>query len=314
MIEYDEFRAMNTTIQIAAEGEREALEPGFALVRRFVEEAEQRFSRFRDTSELSALNRAAGQWFPASDAMFSLLEEAMEAHQRTSGLFDPTVLSALKSVGYDRSMDDIRSLDSMPVHFNYAILSPGFDFVELDTARRAVWMPRDMQIDLGGIAKGWIAARASQVLAPFTEAGAVSAGGDMMLFGLPEGSETWQVSLEDPRDMHQVLAVLNVGPGALATSSVTKRRWTQQDQIRHHIIDPRIGVPSTSPWLSVTVYTEKATYAEAFAKALLIAGPQRAWNLAERVENLQFIAVQKDGRLFGNLELLEFHHVPESTY
>lgn len=176
MIEYDEFRAMNTTIQIAAEGEREALEPGFALVRRFVEEAEQRFSRFRDTSEISALNRAAGKWFSVSEAMFSLLEEAMEVHQRTSGLFDPTILSALKSVGYDRSMDEIRSFDSMPVHFNFATLSPGFDFVELDTARRAVWMPRDMQIDLGGIAKGWIAARASQVLAPFTEVGAVSAG------------------------------------------------------------------------------------------------------------------------------------------
>ena len=63
----------------------------------------------------------------------------------------------------------------------------------------------------------------------------------------------------------------------------------------------------------MTVYTEKATYAEAFAKALLIAGPDRAWDLAERVEDLQFVAVQKDGGLVGNSDILELNDV-YSTY
>ncbi|HNB55246.1 MAG TPA: FAD:protein FMN transferase, partial [Anaerolineales bacterium] len=252
MIEYDEFRAMNTTILVAAEGEREAVEPGFAQVRQFIEAAEEQFSRFRETSELTKLNRAAGQWFPVSEAMFTLLKEASEVHRRTRGLFDPTILGALKFAGYDRSMDEIRNLDTLPVHMNFFPLSPGFDYLDLDPVRRAVWMPHEMQIDLGGIAKGWIAARAAQQLAQFTEAGAVSAGGDMVLFGAKE--EAWQISLEDPRDSSQVLAVLHVGPGAVATSSVMKRRWQQQHLTRHHIIDPRTGSPSTSSWLSVTVY------------------------------------------------------------
>lgn len=309
MLEYDEFRAMNTTVQVAAEGERALLEPGFSLVRAFVAEAEERFSRFRETSELTALNRAAGKWFSVSAPMFSLLEEAVEVHERTSGLFDPTILGALKSVGYDRSMDEIRLLDSVPAQNKFAFLSPGFDFVELDANRQAIWMPREMQIDLGGIAKGWISAQAAERLAQFTEVGAVSAGGDMVLFGYPDGAPVWQISLEDPCHLDQVLAVLDVGPGAVATSSVTRRRWTQQDHIRHHIIDPRQGIPAESSWLSVTVYAEKATYAEAFAKALLIAGPEEAWDLAERVENLQFVAVQEDGSLVGNLESLELNYV-----
>ena len=118
MLEYDEFRAMNTTILVAAEGNRRDLEHGFKQVRKLIEESEQRFSRFREMSELTALNHSAGRWFEASAEMFSLLEAAKEAYRLTTGLFDPTILNALKVSGYDRSMDEIRLLDSVPENPN----------------------------------------------------------------------------------------------------------------------------------------------------------------------------------------------------
>jgi thiamine biosynthesis lipoprotein len=136
----------------------------------------------------------------------------------------------------------------------------------------------------------------------------------MVLFGLPEGEPAWQVSLEDPRDDSQTLAVLAVGPGAVATSSVSKRRWTQQEQIRHHIIDPRVDAPSETPWLCVTVYTAQATHAEAFAKALLIAGPDEAWGLAAEQDGLQFLAVQADGGMVGNFENMEVANVAATIF
>lgn len=309
MMEYDEFRAMNTTMLVAAEGDRKALAPGFARVRRLVEESEERFSRFRETSELTALNRAAGRWFDLSNEMYALLVEAQAAFQLTGGLFDPTILPALEYAGYDRSMDEIREHGAAPQEAGLLPFSPRFDLMQLDHERRAIWMPEDMKIDLGGIAKGWIAARAAEALAQFTDAGAVSAGGDMVLFGLPEGESAWQVSLEDPRDINEVLAVLAVGSGALATSSVSKRRWQQRDQVRHHIIDPRASAPSETPWLCVTAYAEKETHAEAFAKALLIAGPDDAWELAAGQDDLQFLAVQADGSLVGSYAQMEVARV-----
>ncbi len=313
-MEYDEFRAMNTTILVAAEGDRTAVAPGFDRVRQWIEEAEERFSRFRQSSELSALNRAAGRWFDLSDELYALLMEAQIAFQETGGLFDPTILPALAYAGYDRSMDELRQFGASPAPDGLLVASPGFDMAQFDPERRAIWMPSDMQIDLGGIAKGWIAARAVEILSQYTDAGAVSAGGDMVLFGLPEGEPAWQVSLEDPRDDSQTLAVLAVGPGALATSSVSKRRWTQQDQTRHHIIDPRVDAPAETPWLCVTVYATQATNAEAFAKALLIAGPDEAWGLAAEQEDLQFLAVQTDGVLVGNFENMEVAHVAAANF
>ena len=314
MMEYDQFFAMNTDVMVAAEGSKRDLAAGFERVRRVVAEAEQRFSRFRETSELSALNRRAGRWVEVSEDMFTLLQAALEVYQLTDGLFDPTILHYLKAVGYDRSMDEIRQMAFVPGHAAETPDFGGFGTVELDADRRAVWMPPGMQIDLGGIAKGWIAAQAAKALAAYTDAGAVNAGGDMALFGLPAGESFWEIALEDPRDDNEVVGVLQVGPGAVATSSVTKRRWLQDEQKRHHIIDPRTGLPSDSPWLSVTVVAEKAAHAEAFAKALLIAGPNDRWRLIERIPDLQMAAIQQDGRVFGNLDIKEILHVPASIY
>ncbi len=326
-MEYDEFSAMNTVVLAAAEGERQALAPGFAEVRQFVADSEQRFSRFRESSELSRLNRAAGHWFTASPALFELVQTALHLHRLTGGLFDPAILAALKQAGYNHSLPRY----APPSPAVAAWESPSFSQTQLDEARRAIRLPAGTTIDLGGIAKGWIAAGAAALLAQFSPACAVSAGGDMVLVGHPsfplgEGEQAkaralaparenirgaWQIALEDPRAPDQVLAILNVGPGALATSTVTRRRWQQGDQLRHHIIDPRDGLPARSSWLSVTVFTEKATDAEALAKALLIADPRSGALLAGRVAGLRFVAVQSDGTLWGTAASQEIIDVTE---
>jgi FAD:protein FMN transferase len=314
MMEYDEFRAMNTTIQVAAEGDPVELGIGFDLVRRYISDCEQRFSRFLQGSELSALNRSSGKWFSASPGLFDLVREALELYDLTDGLFDPSILPFLIQAGYDRSMDEIRNRDSLPIIPVAQRPWSRFADILLDPDAGSILLPSGMSLDLGGIAKGWIASRAVEMLREYCEACAVSAGGDFALSGLPSGEKDWKISLEDPRDPENVLAVLKVPPGALATSSVTQRRWTQAAQARHHIIDPRSGLPAVTAWLSVTVWAKQATLAEAFAKSLLIADPWEASGIAARVPELRFIAIAADGSLIGPHDSKEMiFHVPESV-
>ena len=310
-MEFDEFSAMNSVIQVAAEGKSNDLQPGFAQVRQFIAQSEERFSRFLPSSELNQLNQSGGRWFQASPDLFELIQEALDLYVLTGGLFDPSIMKALIHAGYDRSMDEIRLMDSVQVSLfsNYKRIP--LEEILLNPDRYAIRLPGDMQIDLGGIAKGWVAARAATLLIKYTDAATVSVGGDMVFIGLPADQPAWQVSLEDPRDERLILAVLNVGPGSLATSTVTRRRWMQGDQPRHHIIDPRTGTPAEIGWLSISVYTEKATYAEAFAKAFLIAGPTGAAALATRLPNLNFIAVNQDGGLVGTPASKELLYAPE---
>jgi thiamine biosynthesis lipoprotein len=157
-----------------------------------------------------------------------------------------------------------------------------------------------LQVDLGGIAKGWIAERAAGLLAGYAQVCGVNAGGDMFLIGLPEAEGIWRITLEDPCDSTRALAVLRVPGGAVATSSVTRRRWMHGAQSRHHIIDPRSGEPASTEWLSMTVIAGHAAQAEAFAKALLIAGPAHAQAIADRAGGIDFVGVRRDGSLWGS--------------
>lgn len=297
---------MNTDIVLAAEGDAESVHRGFAEARELVAAYEARLTRFSESSELSQLNRSSGKWFHASDDLFAIVKLANDLSGETEGLFDPTILDALENIGYDKSMDEVRAHGV--ARSATQVQRPTYDFgsIEYDAQTHAIRLVRGIRIDLGGIAKSWIAERAAQRLAEFSKACTVNAGGDMFMIGLPEAEPAWSVALEDPRDPAQTLAILRVGPGAVATSTVTARRWRQGEDTRHHLIDPRTGLPANTDWLSVTAIALRATVAEVFAKTLLIAGSRQAERIAARRDDIEYIAVDSDGRLWGSKNAKEF--------
>ncbi len=300
-------RAMNTDILLAAEGQVDQVRAGFEKARQFIQEGESRFTRFAETSELSELNRSAGIRFRASPDLFSVVALARRFFHLTRGLFDPSILPDLKRAGYDRSMDLLREQGPSPL-FESLLASehPSFSEMDLGESEHTILLPPGMALDLGGIAKGWIAEQAANILSGYATACAVDAGGDMFLVGLPDGLEQWPVELEDPLQPESILTSLKIDPGAIATSTVTKRIWKQNGKSRHHIIDPRTGEPAVSEWISVTVIAQHAYEAEVFAKALLIAGPQEAEEIAHNSGiNFTYLAVDQEKKIWGNQEIIE---------
>jgi FAD:protein FMN transferase len=294
----DFFRAMNSDIVLAAEGELSQVELGLAAAQSFIAESEKRFTRFSEQSELSALNRSAGTWFQASPDLFEVVKEALFYYHKTNELFDPSILPSLRNAGYVHSMDEIRRVGSAPQpDRQLPALVSTFASVKLDEDSASIRLPMDLQIDLGGIAKGWIAERTAHLLKQYTSSCAVNAGGDMFLIGYPHGQDCWEVGLEDPRNPKEDISVLLLQEGAVATSSVVKRAWKQGNISRHHLINPRTGEPANTRWLSVTVLAPHAATAETFAKAFLIADEDETQLLAEQNPELTVLAVDKDGNL-----------------
>ncbi len=306
---YDKFRAMNSDIVLAASGDdQERIKRGFSQARQFIQRSEQRFTRFTTTSELAELNRSDGRWFQASPEMFEVLQAAWQLAGDTSGLFNPAVLPALLQAGYDRDMDEIKNAPARSGPVRVAELQD-FRTIQLDPARQAVKMPEGMQVDLGGIAKGWIAEKAANKLCDYAQACAVSAGGDIFMVNLPRGEADWVVGLEDPSHPERDLATLHLLPGAVATSSVTKRKWQYNGRPQHHLIDPRTGQPVITEWLSVTVWAAGAMEAEVYAKALLIGGPVVAHELFSNVTDKAYLAVDPFGWVLGSQNYHEVFHV-----
>jgi thiamine biosynthesis lipoprotein len=307
MMRYHDFRAMNSDILLAAEGAFSRTSIGFKEVQDFIEACEKRFTRFSDHSELSRLNESAGTWFHASEDLFSLLSEARNYFEQTNGLFDPSVLEALEFAGYDRSMDEIKGRAIASSAVNVMPRKMDLREIRFDRSNQAIRLPPGMRVDLGGIAKGWIAERAAGLLAFYSDACTVSAGGDLYVIGLPEGKSAWQVGLEDPLDPNRTIALLKVTSRcAVATSAITKRRWTLDGHEQHHLIDPRTGEPAVTDWLSVTVIAPHATTAEVYAKTLLIAGSHQAKAIIARSNQIAVISVDGNGKLWGSYNSKEF--------
>ena len=305
MIRSIEFRAMNTTVMLAAEGEGAVA--GMYVTKTFIDECEQRFSRFLPASELSELNRSAGDWIQISDDLMEMLQLSMKYYTETNGIFDPSILSDLKQIGYDRSMDEIRANGvRVPTRVSNRTSRPAFHEIGFNLAENRVRLPRDMGIDLGGIAKGWIVEKAAQLLNQYVEVCGVSAGGDILFIGRPLDGMDWDIYLEDPRSPTEMLAQLHIRSGAVATSSTMKRTWSQGEKIRHHLIDPRTGEPARADWLSVTVISPSVIAAEVYAKAILIAGERELPNLLGTKQDLTFIAVDSDGNLSGSSNYKEY--------
>jgi FAD:protein FMN transferase len=107
-------------------------------------------------------------------------------------------------------------------------------------------------------------------------------GGDMRVLGIgPDGSD-WSIEVEDPFDEARSLFTATLDNDAIVTSTRLFRRWKTNDGGAHHLIDPRTGMPATAGVAAVVARAHDASYAEAIAKAVLVAGPQLGPELAAR--------------------------------
>ncbi|MCE7983240.1 MAG: FAD:protein FMN transferase [Caldilinea sp. CFX5] len=244
--------------------------------------AEARLTRFRATSELAQLNAQAGQWTTVSNVFWRILTQALRLSQATDGLFDPTVLNAVATAGYDRDFAELaqpaigQATKSLTLAQPLDRLQGCWQAVELDPAQHGVRLPPGIRLDFGGIAKGETAQQAVAFLSQWGPC-LVDAGGDLVAGDAPAGWPGWLVAIASPTladEPERDLAQIWLKNSALATAGIDYRRWQQGNATRHHVIDPRTGAPAATDLLTVSVLAADATVAEAWAKAGLIAGAQ----------------------------------------
>lgn len=258
--------------EATADDPAEAVGPRiWAAVVASVEISEQAMSRFRETSELTALNRLAGSDVISrpSARLRQALAVSDRAHRVTEGRFDPRVLADLDRLGY-------RGAALPPGPGRGADLPQGPDHttghrVADRIGRDGVSIARP--VDLGGIGKGlalrWAAAELERDgVADFL----LEAGGDLVARGLDPTGEPWLIGLEDPSEATDHLAVIAVMDGAVATSSIRVHRWSVGGRDVHHLVDPRTGEPADGGLLSVTVAGPDPAWAEVWSKVLFVAG------------------------------------------
>jgi thiamine biosynthesis lipoprotein len=263
-----QLRAMGTTCTLsvtAREGDRllarRAILAGIAEI----EACERALSRFDETSDLSRLNRAAGEWVEIDERLERALVAALRVRAETAGRFDPTILPALVAAGYDRTFEELEERPGRAATGWRAGAA-----IDVSTGRARV--ERGAAVDLGGIGKGFSAARTvvSMRRAWASLPGAiVDLGGDIAASGMPPDRGPWRVAIADPSGRRPSLGTLLLDEGAVATSGRNARRFGPSRSL-HHLIDPATGAPALAGPLAVTVVAPEAADAEGHATALAI--------------------------------------------
>jgi FAD:protein FMN transferase len=238
------FRAMGTEIELLGHG-------GFDLAEQEFHRLEAVLTRFRPESELSRLNRDGA--IDASRDLLRVVELAIDARERTDGRFDPTVHDALVAAGYDRTFAEVG---------DGALGEPRPAGGDVRSRDGRIELGTGVQLDLGGIGKGYAAERAAELLA-LAGPCLVNAGGDIAVRG-----GAWLVGVEQ--------TTLELADGGLATSGRDRRTWVRSGREQHHLIDPRTGAPAETALLRVTVVAADAVEAEVQAKNVFLGGPADA--------------------------------------
>ena len=270
--------ALGSTARVAA-WPPEDLDQALTAVDTELERLDQQASRFRDDSELSRVHHEPGPVHQLSRGLAEAIRVALAAARWTGGLVDPTVGGALIALGYDRDFAAIGLAPAIGLADEPAP-APGWRSVTLDGT--VLGLPAGVRLDLGATAKGLGSDRAAAAAYRACGRGGmlVSLGGDIAVAGQPPVGG-WPVAVADSSDGCMAGApgqVVRLTTGALATSSVTGRRWQRDGRPVHHIVDPRTGWPAEGPWRTVSVAAASCAAANAAATAALVAGPDaEAW-------------------------------------
>ena len=263
------FEALGSACHVLGVG----LERGrLAWATAWVAERHDRFSRFEPDSELSRLNAAAGRWTDVSPELEGLLRAAFDAHRLSGGLVHAGVLGSMLAIGYTRPL---RLGPTAATLAGAAPPPPLPDMLEVEPGRAR--LRAGTGVDLGGIAKGWLADR---LAAELGQNCLVNLGGDLFARGAGPEGEGWPVAVgELPQPSRgrtgeegNSPTVLLLADQGAATSGVRRRAWQDGDEALHHLIDPRTGRPARTDLSQVSVVAPTAAEAEVHAKAALLLG------------------------------------------
>lgn len=264
-------------VAVVAVADARALPHAVGVVERTVAEFDQACSRFRDDSEVSALNASSGTTVRVGPVLLEVVAASLRAAQLTAGDVDPTVGRAMIALGYDRDfgeladvVGDARVLGSVP----------GWHTVAVDLQASTIRTAPGVMIDLGATAKALAADRAADRARDAAGCGVlVSFGGDLAIAG-PPPADGWRVRVTDDHraGVEAPGQWIWLRSGGLATSSTFVRRWRTDSGVAHHLLDPSTGRPADGVWRTASVAAGSCLDANIASTAAIIRGePALAW-------------------------------------
>lgn len=262
--------AMDTYMSITAYGEK--CEEAVEAAEREIQRLDELLSTGNKDSEVSRLNKESGG--ELSEDTRYLIKRALDIYKDTDGVFDITIYPIMKLWGFAGdtfAVPDEKTLKETLSLVDASKLSYDEKNSQLSFGKKG------MEIDLGGIAKGYTSDKVIDILKSYgIEHAMVNLGGNVDLLGKKIDGSEWRIAVQDPKDEDDYIGILSVSDKAVITSGGYER-YFEEDGVRyHHIIDPSTGYPADNGLISVTIISEDGTLADALSTSLFVMGKDKA--------------------------------------
>ena len=264
----------------------------------YCKEFENLVSRTIKTSEISKINRANGQPVEVSDTTIELLKKGIEFGELTDGAFDITIAPLGELWDFKNNPRNVPSeadINEALSHVNYKNILIDGNTVTLSDPKAA--------IDLGGIAKGYIADQLKEyLLSENVTSAIINLGGNVLTVGNKPDGNAFHIGIQKPFDeQNATITSVSVKDSSVVTSGSYERYFKVDDTIYHHILNTETGYPCDNGLLSVTILSEESIDGDALSTACFTLGLEEGQKLIESLEDIDAIFVTK------NFEIINTH-------
>lgn len=262
-----------------------------------MERIEHVFSKFDENSEVSKINRRSGsEKVKVNEEVFKLTEEAVYYSRVSEGAFDITVAPLMEIWGFVRKNKTMPGKETI----ENALKSVGYKNIELDSEELSIkFLNKGAKVDFGGIAKGYAADRAKDVLvSKGIKNGLVNLGGNIFALGSAPGKKNWKIGVYDPGNKGKLLQSFELNDRAISTSGNYERFFEIEGKRYSHIINPITGEPCHGI-ISVTVVADSAEQADALSTAIFVMGEGKGLNLAKSIKGIKVLILKEDGKIIS---------------
>lgn len=281
------------TVTLYDGGTESVLDGCFALAEKY----EKMFSVSIEDSEVSKINKAKGNFVTVSDETIDLLRKGISYCELSEGGFDITIgkLSSL----WDFSNEDGEVPDAGLI--SDAVSSIGYQNIEMKGNDARLRAP-DAAIDLGGIAKGYIADRMKEYLNENgVTSGMINLGGNVLCIGEKKDGSPYRVGIQKPFDERgSAIAVVEVNDQSVVSSGVYERYRKDGDKLYHHILNPSTGYPYDNHLLGVTVICNTSADGDGLSTACFSLGLEKGMSLIESLPDTEAVFITDDYKLHGS--------------
>ena len=276
---------MGTTYTVTVYGQDQykldnAIDDAFDEARRL----DKLLSNYRPESEWSRVNREAYKGpVPVSEELYQLLDACLRYSRESEGAFDITVGPLMKIWGFYKGTEHIPHR----AEIRAALDRIGYQHIHLDPAARTVRFDAPVDMDPGGIGKGYAVDRMSDVLRRDSVTMALISAGRSSIYGLgapPSEPRGWHIVLPDPRDTRKTVWDVYLKNSSMSTSGTTEKFFMAGGRTYSHLMDPRTGYP-VQGMLAVSVVAPKTLDSEAWTKPYFVLG--RDWAARHKPKDFQ---------------------------